>query len=107
MRPNAPDAPRFTRNARFPLYAGLFIATMIIGMEKAMNTEVEKLMTAEDVAARYGLTQSWLKRARSGGYGPPFHLLGHRTVRYYSHEVQAWIDSRLTTRLPDRREVAA
>lgn len=58
-----------------------------------MSIEAEKMMTADDVANRYGLTSSWLKRARAGGYGPPFLLLGHRTVRYYASEVQAWLDS--------------
>lgn len=72
-----------------------------------MGIDVEKMMTADEVALRYGLTSSWLKRARSGGYGPPFRLLGHRTVRYYASEVQAWLDSTVATRVPASKERAA
>lgn len=55
--------------------------------------EDSRLMTASEVADRFGMTESWLKRARASGHGPPFRQLGHRTVRYIAAEVQAWLDS--------------
>lgn len=76
-------------------------------MEVVMDAGVEKMLTADGVADRFGLSIHWLKRARSGGYGPPFRLLGHRTVRYYASEVQAWLDSTVATRVPASKGRAA
>jgi predicted DNA-binding transcriptional regulator AlpA len=52
----------------------------------------ERLLTAEDAAARLRLSPSWLAKARMRGDGPPFVKLG-RSVRYGESALAKWTRS--------------
>ena len=50
-------------------------------------------LTAADVAARLGISRSYLDQARVRGDGPPFVRIG-RAVRYRWSAVVAWAEAR-------------
>ena len=40
------------------------------------GTDFERLLTEKDVADLLQVSQSWLAKARMGGYGPPYVMVG-------------------------------
>ena len=54
-----------------------------------------RLLTAKDVAERLQITEAWVhEQARQGAI--PYVALG-RYRRFRSHDIDEWIDSRVTT----------
>jgi predicted DNA-binding transcriptional regulator AlpA len=52
----------------------------------------EEWLTAKQVAARLGVSQSFLAKARMRGDGPKYYRIG-RAVRYLWSDVLQWLKS--------------
>lgn len=52
------------------------------------------LLTPEDAAAFLKMSPKTLEKWRSKGTGPKSHRLGHRTVRYFQSDLDAWLAAR-------------
>lgn len=44
-----------------------------------------------DVARLLGLSRKTIEAWRYSGYGPQWHRIGRRSIRYYRSEVEAWL----------------
>jgi predicted DNA-binding transcriptional regulator AlpA len=53
------------------------------------------LLMPQDVAAQLGVSRKALERWRCTGEGPRFVRLGHKTVRYRSEDIDAFIGARV------------
>jgi predicted DNA-binding transcriptional regulator AlpA len=51
----------------------------------------DPLLTAVQVAELMQITPQRLANMRWAGHGPPFVKIGHRSVRYRTSDVDAWI----------------
>jgi predicted DNA-binding transcriptional regulator AlpA len=54
---------------------------------------VPRLLTPKEAAALYGVSISWLAKARMRGDGPPYVKVG-RSVRYSDAGLIQWAESR-------------
>ncbi|MGW0518230.1 helix-turn-helix transcriptional regulator [Crossiella sp. NPDC003009] len=56
-----------------------------------MTAQVQRLWTAEDVAAYLGVPVTTLYAWRTKNYGPPARRIG-KYLRYRPCDVQTWVD---------------
>jgi excisionase family DNA binding protein len=71
-----------------------------------MPNELEQRALRDRDAARYlDLSESWLRKARMNGSGPPFIKVG-RTVRYLREDLDSWLEERRRASTIGRRPVA-
>jgi predicted DNA-binding transcriptional regulator AlpA len=54
----------------------------------------DDLLSTAEVASWFGVAESWLANGRSYGYGPPFHRLGGRLIKYKRSELRKWLMER-------------
>lgn len=57
---------------------------------------MEPLVTIEEAAETLGVTSNWLYKAKQRGDGPPFVMLGSRTLRYRPEDLRAWAEANRT-----------
>jgi predicted DNA-binding transcriptional regulator AlpA len=51
----------------------------------------DRLLTIEEVTARFAIRPALLAQLRRVGGGPRFVRLGRRTIRYRAEDVRAWL----------------
>jgi predicted DNA-binding transcriptional regulator AlpA len=66
-----------------------------------MAAEPDELLSTQAVADYLGVSCQWLAVGRMRGYGPPFHKVSYRSVRYRRDELLRWLESRRAHRLQD------
>jgi predicted DNA-binding transcriptional regulator AlpA len=64
------------------------------------------LETPEEVARRIKRPESWLAKARSGGFGPRFLKIGG-SIRYRRSDVDTWLQSCARSSTADTAPIAA
>ena len=73
-----------------------------------MTTEIQIVLSAEQVAERLGLSTSTLAKMRLSGGGPAYSKLGRRVV-YRPADIDAWVNAnqfRSTAEYPTKRQGA-
>lgn len=66
-----------------------------------------EVLRSRDAARYIGMSDSWLRISRMAGhaYGPPFHRIGTRAIRYYRADLDRWLETRrCTAGSPPHRE---
>lgn len=58
---------------------------------------MEKLLTEDDLAARWGITKRTLRQYRKDGKAPPYIVLGSNVRRYRIEDVVAFEEARART----------
>jgi predicted DNA-binding transcriptional regulator AlpA len=61
---------------------------------ESVRTNLEELLSREEIEAEYGLTRRYLEVAAWRGDGPPLVKLGRRTVRYRRADILEFIASK-------------
>ncbi len=57
-----------------------------------------EFLTPEETAALLKVSPDTLRVWRREGKSPQFHRLGHRTVRYSRHQLEAWMGGSTATK---------
>lgn len=65
----------------------------------AHDETLEVFMSTEDVAELLSSTVQYVSKLRRTGGGPPFYEISPRFYRYKKSDVEAWIESKKTTKL--------
>lgn len=59
------------------------------------------LLTDRQAASQLGVSQSFLKKHRQTGFGPPFVRLSSRCCRYRQEDLDRWVEDRVRTSTSD------
>ena len=92
----APARPRVAANtaAQPPPRAHHLDRRALAIIEAANAGSDDELLRTIVVAVWLGVSEEWLEIGRSRGYGPPYHRLSPRRVRYRRGDVKAWLTER-------------
>lgn len=58
------------------------------------NDHEDRLLSRDEVAARFGISRRWLELAAHKGEGPPMVKISRRMVRYRASDIEAWLRAR-------------
>lgn len=62
-------------------------------MGKIEKGDIEKFVSMKDLVEEFGLTLSFVKKAKRE-YGLPFYKIGKRLIRFKLSEVKLWMEQR-------------
>ncbi len=65
----------------------------------ATQSQLEKLLTEQELADQLNVEPTLLERGRQTGTGPPFVRVAPRTIRYQPSAVAAWLATRIAGRV--------
>jgi predicted DNA-binding transcriptional regulator AlpA len=69
----------------------------------ADNGADDELLTTQQVAQWFGVSEQWLEIGRSRGYGPSFVMLAARTIRYRRSDCREYLAARVYSNTAEYR----